>query len=141
MDGFRELQRLRPRQDASSGSVGSGESNTFLDLIANPFLAAVSFSSTQDYSYLSDFIVSSKCLLGISRYLTRRHCPACTGLLSLPPSTFPCLCAEDQTCRRKARSSFDRQRHLLMAETRAEDERRGSGGQNRIGCDHILAFH
>lgn len=49
MDGFRELQRLRPRQDASSGSVGTGESNTFLDLIANPFLAAVSFSSTQNY--------------------------------------------------------------------------------------------
>lgn len=41
MAGFLEIPRLERRQDAS-GNAGNGRGNTFLDLIANPFVAAVS---------------------------------------------------------------------------------------------------
>lgn len=41
MSELLEIQPLGRRQDASSGSTGGGGNTTFLDLIANPFVAAV----------------------------------------------------------------------------------------------------
>lgn len=63
MDDFLTLQLLGRRQDASSGSTGNGGSKAFLDLIANPFVAAVSFKVSLlywAYHFMSDLFSSKK---------------------------------------------------------------------------------
>lgn len=45
MDDFHGTKLLGQRQDASPSGPGSGGSNTFLELIANPFVAAVCSST------------------------------------------------------------------------------------------------
>jgi hypothetical protein len=44
MDAVREAQRLRSRQNPTPSSTENGGSNIFLDLLSNPFIAAVSVS-------------------------------------------------------------------------------------------------
>lgn len=69
MHGFYGIESLERRQDASPGSLGSGESNTFLELIANPFVAAVCFSSqsSERIANLRSFKQTRSGLLSVPR--------------------------------------------------------------------------
>lgn len=123
MSDFLQMQRLKGRQAASSEASGDPGSNTFLDLISDPFVAAVSrflFLRCIDCPYLTPS-VPSECLLGIPRYFTGCHCSACSPLLLVPSSTFPCVRPKNQTRRCQTCASADRERHLLMVETCAEN--------------------
>lgn len=128
MNDILQMQRLKGRQEAASGDSRDPGSNTFLDLISDPFVAAVSFLVLHgtDCDHLTPS-VPSECLLGIPRYFTGCYCLTCNPLLPVPSSTFPCLRSEDQTRRRQTCASSDRKRHLLMDETCAKNQRGGSG--------------
>jgi hypothetical protein len=54
MDAFLQPHNLGRRQDAPSGNTGSSGGGTFLDLISNPFQAAVSLYSPNLFPTTTD---------------------------------------------------------------------------------------